>query len=174
MTDDEICGDYGGTTDAGEPCQRDAGWGRDADTGECSDHVTMGRPPKLTYENQEEIAAVIEQGGSISEAARKVGVHRETIGNWAEQGQQQDEGIFADFFDRLTHAKGHGEGTYRQALMQIAIETNDTATLMAMLKQRYPDEWGDVKRADQTGATIDLDEETKAAIREGLAARRKQ
>lgn len=157
----ETCGDYGGRNDADDPCGRPAGWGRDTDTGECRDHVTMGRPPKLTYDNQEQIAAVIEQGGSIREAARKVGIHRETIGRWAEKGREQDEGIYADFYDRLTRAKGQGEATYRQALLQIAIETDDTATLMAMLKQRYPDSWGEVERGKQAGerTIINLPEE---------------
>ena len=152
----ETCGDYGGTNDHDEPCGRPSAWGRDADTGPCRDHVTMGRPTKLTYENQEAIASVIEQGGSISEAARKVGIHRETIGTWMEKGREQDQGIFSDFFDRLTRARGQGEATYRQALLQIAIETDDTATLMAMLKQRYPDSWAEVDRGQQAAPTDNL------------------
>ena len=151
---DETCGDYGGTNADDEPCGRPAAWGRDAETGPCKTHVDMGRPTKLTYENQEKIATVIEQGGSINEAARKVGVHRETVGNWMEKGSEQEEGIFADFFDRLTRARGQGEGAYRSALMQIAIENDDTATLMAMVKQRYPESWGDVERGKQTGGVV--------------------
>lgn len=164
---EETCGDYGGRTGEDDPCGRTSGWGRDTDTGRCKHHVDgPGRPPKLTYENQEQIAAVIEQGGSITEAARKCGIHRETIGRWAEKGRQQDEGIFADFYDRLTRAQGQGEATYRQALLQIAIETDDTATLMAMLKQRYPDAWGEVKRGEQSGLTVELKRQVVEKLQE--------
>jgi len=34
---DDVCGYYDPETMA-SPCRRDAGWGRDADTGHCSDH----------------------------------------------------------------------------------------------------------------------------------------
>ena len=112
-----------------------------------------GRPTKLTKERQENIAHAIEQGASISEAARKNGIHREQFYTWLSKGEDQEEGVYAEFHDRLTRARGQGESTYRTALMQIAIENNDTATLMTMLKQRYPDEWGDVDRGDQAGAS---------------------
>lgn len=113
-----------------------------------------GRDSKLTMERQEGIATVIEQGGSISEAARKNGIHRETFYRWMSLGEDQNEGIYADFYDRLTRARGQGEGTYRTALMRIALENDDAATLMSMMKQRYPESWGDVDRGEQQGGVV--------------------
>lgn len=150
MTDD-ICGH---PTADGSPCQNDATEGDHCWIKSHGGHAEPGRNTKLTKERQEAIANAIEQGASISEAARKNGIHRETFGNWMKRGQEQDEGIFAEFFDRLTRARGQGEASYRSALMQIAIENNDTATLMTMLKQRYPESWGDVDRGDQQGAVV--------------------
>jgi transposase-like protein len=153
MTDDtDECGHI---KNDGDPCTYTAKY----EDGKCGHHTDVegpedaGRPTKLTKERQENIAHAIEQGASISEAARKNGIHRETFINWMNRGEDQDEGVFAEFFDRLTRARGQGEATYRTALMQIAIENNDTATLMTMLKQRYPDEWGDVDRGDQAGGS---------------------
>jgi len=100
------------------------------------------------------IMTVIESGGSISEAARKAGIHRQRIYTWAEKGEnlpEDSDDIHRTFRDRFVRAKGTGEGTYRRALIKIAMENNDTATLMAMLKQRYPGPWGHVDRGQQSG-----------------------
>jgi transposase-like protein len=152
MSDKDTCGH---PTADGSPCQHPATEGDScwipSHGGSADDH---GRDPKLTKERQEAIASAIEQGASITEAARKNGIHRETFGNWMKKGQEQGEGIYADFFDRLTRARGQGEASYRSALMQIAIESDDTATLMAMLKQRYPESWGDVDRGEQQGGVV--------------------
>lgn len=153
MTDDR-CGHP--TGDGGE-CQNPATEGDHCWIKSHGGHAEPGRDTKLTKERQEAIASAIEQGASITEAARKNGIHRETFGNWMKRGQEQDEGIFAEFFDRLTRARGQGESSYRSALMQIAIENDDTATLMAMLKQRYPESWGDVDRGEQSsGVTVNV------------------
>lgn len=159
---DEYCGSE--ETATGDPCQRPAGWGTDRTTGYCRTHEAGGeepggRDPKLTQERQERIAQAIESGSSISEASRKNGIHRETFRRWMNRGEEQEEGIYAEFHGRLTRAFGEGEATYRTAIMEIAVKTNDTATLMAMLKQRYPDEWGDVDRGEQSGGvTVNLGE----------------
>jgi len=154
---DEICGV---TTADGDPCQNRAG-----DNGNCwipshnpdsDEENPHGRPTKLTKERQEKIASAIEQGSSWNEATRKNDVHPETARTWLNKGEEQNEGVYADFHGRLTRAKGQGEASYRSALMQIAIENNDTATLMTMLKQRYPESWGDVDRGDQAGAEIQI------------------
>ena len=148
---DDICGH---PTEGGEPCQNPATDGDSCWIKSHGGHAEPGRDPKLTKERQENIASAIEQGASISEAARKNGIHRETFGNWMKRGSEQEEGIYADFFDRLTRARGEGEASYRQALMRIAIESDDTATLMAMLKQRYPESWGEVDRGEQQGGVV--------------------
>ena len=156
---DGVCGH---PTADGSPCQNPTTDDGDADRCWIDGHneasVEAGQPGRdrepPTRETQERIAAVIESGGSLREAARKSGVHREQIGRWMEYGDEEDAGPFADFRDRLVRARGEGESQYRQTLMAIAEENGDTATLMAMLKQRYPESWGDVDRGEQQGGVV--------------------
>lgn len=153
MTDDDICG---AECDDGSKCQRDPGWGTESDIGPCVDHDesetgTAHRPTKLTDERQASIAEMIEEGHSIAAAARSNDITSQTFFNWMERGEQADAGPFADFFDRITRARGTGEARYVDAIVEIAKENDDTATLMSLLKSRYPDSWGDVERGEQAG-----------------------
>lgn len=154
MTDD-LCG---ADTTGDRPCQNPAG-----ENGRCwipshndpDAENPHGRPRTAPSKaQQEKIADVIEAGGSVAEACRKVGVHREQLRRWLSYGEEEPESPWGDLRDRLTRAHGEGEGRYREALIEIALEANDTATLMTMLKQRYPDEWGDVERGKQAGGVV--------------------
>jgi len=143
----------GHPTADGSPCQNPA---TDGDSCWLDEHGGSANPSGRQREapdksTQEQIATVIEQGGSISEACRRAGVHRETFYRWMQYGEEEDAGPFQEFRERLVRARGEGEASYRQSLMQIAIESEDTATLMAMLKQRYPESWGEVNRGEQSG-----------------------
>jgi len=149
---DDICGV---TCGDGTPCQNPAG-----ENGFCwlpshnpdiDEDDGRGRPEKLTHERQENIASMIEDGHSISAAARSNNITVQTFFNWMERGTNQDEGIYGDFFERITRARGQGEKQYLDAIKDIAEANDDTATLMTLLKSRYPDAWGDAKRGEQTG-----------------------
>lgn len=150
MTDtDDICG---AECSDGTPCQNAAGscpWhgDRSPDT---------GRPSKLTEGRQENIAVMIEDGHSIGAAARSNGITVKTFFNWMERGQQADSGPFAEFFHRITRARGVGEKQYVDAIVEIARETEDTATLMSLLKSRYPEAWSDVDRGEQTSGGVEV------------------
>lgn len=150
---DDTCGH---PTAEDEPCQNPATDGDscwlDAHGGSAD---PSGRPREVPDKStQEKIASVIEQGGSIREACRRAGTHKETFYRWMQYGEEEDAGPFQEFRDRLVRARGEGEASYRQSLMQIAIECEDTATLMAMLKQRYPESWGDVDRGEQASGVV--------------------
>jgi len=147
---DDTCG--APTNDGGEcshpPTEPDGFCWMHTDT---TDEKRPGRDPKLTKERQEQIAADIENGSSITAACRKAGISKPTFYNWMDAGEEQAEGIFAEFFDRIVRARGEGEDYYRRVAFDMAREEGDTATLMAMLKQRYPESWGDVNRGEQAG-----------------------
>lgn len=150
---DDICGH---PTANGSACQNPA---TDGDSCWLDEHGGSADPSGRDREppskaTQEQIASVIEDGGSIREACRKAGVHREQFGRWMEYGDEEDAGPFQEFRDRLVRARGQGEAEYRKALLQIAKDTDDAATLMSMLKQRYPDSWGDAKRGEQAGGVV--------------------
>jgi transposase-like protein len=159
MTDDNICG-YEDTT-TGQPCQRPAGWGTDRDHGYCSDHADdVDGPPahrrsKLTAQRQESIAQMIENGHSIKAACRCNGISHQTFYEWLERGDEQDEGIFSDFSDRIARARGAGEQQLVDELLQMAREKGDTKTMLSVLKSRYPDSWGDAD-VDDTSGTVNI------------------
>lgn len=148
----DICGH---PTGDGSPCQNPA-----TEDGHCwldghGGDVQVGRdrdPPSKS--TQEQIASRIEGGSSIQEACRRAGVHREQFYRWMQYGDEEEAGPFQEFRDRLVRARGEGEAQYREALIDIAKENGDTATLMAMLKQRYPESWGDVDRGQQAGGVV--------------------
>lgn len=147
-------------TATGDPCQLPASRPDDR----CHHHTDVddeqdsgGRPTKLTLQRQESIAEMLEDGHSIGAAARTNGITVQSFFNWMSRGEQQDEGIFADFFERITRARGIGERRYVDAITEIAKETEDTATLMSMLKSRFPDAWADVETGQQdAGVNVHL------------------
>lgn len=158
MDDPDICGHE---TAKGTPCQNPA-----TDDGSCwlnahgGDANPSGRPREAPDRStQETIANVVERGGSIREACRRAGVHREQLKRWMDYGEEEDAGPFQEFRDRLVRARGEGEAQYRTTLMALAEETGDTATLMAMLKQRYPDSWGEVDRGEQADGKVEVSSE---------------
>jgi len=153
MTDEDICGST--QTRSGEPCQRDAGWGTDRDHGPCRTHAEDGEPhpgrdPKLTRERQESIAQMLENGHSVAAACRCHGIGQSTFYEWLDKAEQQEEGIFSDFSDRVARARGAGERKLVDELLEMAREDGDARTILSVLKNRYPESWGE---SDDDGAT---------------------
>jgi hypothetical protein len=94
-------------------------------------------------ERQEKIAQAIEAGKSMTIAARKAGVSRNAVYSWIEKGEDQDEGVYADFNDRIRRARGEGEDFYLSLALQMAKENGDHRFIASLMKQRYPDSWGE-------------------------------
>ena len=149
MGDDELCG---AETSKGGTCQNPAD--------SCPWHNTdnppeNGRPSKLTHSVQEAIAADIEKGRSMRSAARKQDLTPQTIMNWMQRGEADLEenkaNEYTDFFQRITRAKGYGEEWYMKTIIELAEENEDHRFLMSLMKQRYPDSWGDT----ETGVEAD-------------------
>lgn len=154
--DQDLCGH---PTADGSPCQHPATDGDscwlESHGGDTDDaHRPRERPEKGI---EEQIAGIIESGGSIREACRRASVHPSTLYRWLEYGEENPETAWGQFRERFVRARGEGEAEYRQTLMTLAEESGDTATLMAMLKQRYPESWGDVDRGEQaSGVTVNV------------------
>ena len=147
-------------TSSGQPCQ----W-NESKKGECPWHSENmdtpdnGRDPKLTNKRQESIASMIERGNSVTAAARSNGVNKSTIYNWIGKGKEQNEGIYKDFYDRFTRARGHGEKSYLETIRDIAVEEGDTQMLMSLMKQRYPESWEGSDNKSSGSVTIEITEE---------------
>lgn len=140
----DICGAEKGD---GEICTfipkySDGRCGHHTETGE---NEPQGRDSKLTKQREEQIAQAIENGRSMTSAARMAGVSRNAIYSWIEKGEDQDEGIYSDFHDRIRRAQGNGEDFYFSLALQMAKENEDHRFIASLMKQRYPDSWGDTK-----------------------------
>jgi len=147
--EDERCG---AETTSGDPCKNAADscpWHGDDETPD------TGRPSKLSHSVQEAIAADIEQGRSMRSAARKQDLTPHTVMNWMQRGEadleEDKENEYTEFFTRITRAKGYGEEWYLDTIMELAEENEDHRFLMSLMKQRYPDSWGET----ETGVEAD-------------------
>jgi transposase-like protein len=145
----DICGAE--TTDGGT-CEFE---GKYPD-GRCGHHTDTEQPyedrdSKLTKQRQEQIASAIEQGRSMQSAARRAGITPQTVYNWLDKGEGQKEGLYNEFFERITHARGEGEEFYMNLALQMAKENGDHRFIASLMKQRYPDSWGET----ETGVEAD-------------------
>jgi len=163
MEDDaDVCG---ADTTKGGTCKNPADSCPWHGPGEAPDN---GRPSKLSYERQEKIATAVEEGKSITSAARMAGVDRTTVYGWVDRGEADKEAgkdnEFVDFYDRLTHAKGHGEDFYFNLALELARENEDHRFIASLMKQRYPDSWGETETGvDADTVKLEVSEDVKAS-----------
>jgi hypothetical protein len=118
-----------------------------------------GRPTKLTKERQERIATAIEEGVPLVAACRLNDITHQTHSNWMERGEDQDEGIYAEYFGRLTRALGHDQSEKTKKLWDAAEKANDTGTMLTILKQRYPETWADTDIGEAGGVRQQIPDE---------------
>lgn len=128
-----------------------------------------GRPTKLTHQRQERIAAAIESGHSFRSACEQAGISTATGHRWMSAGANEDEGVFREFYDRITRARGVGIGEIEQSIMELCVERQDPNTLLRYLQHI---EGGYASNEQSGGVVIDLgdtdeyeiDEETLEVI----------
>jgi hypothetical protein len=129
--------------------------------GRCGHHTEHtqayeDRDSKLTKQRQEDIAQAIERGKSLNAAARMAGVTPQTVYNWLDKGEDEDEGIYKECFERIACAKGHGEDFYFELALDLARENGDHRFIASLMKQRYPESWGE---SETLGTDEDEDED---------------
>jgi len=151
MTADDICG---AACVDGSPCQHPAGSCPVPSHSDPDAENPHGRDSKLTKQRQEDIAAAIEDGKSIRSAARMAGISPQTFHSWMSRGETQDEGIYRDFLDRIARAKGHGEDKYFNTVWEMAKEDGDHRFLASLMKQRYPESWGETETGVDSDAPV--------------------
>lgn len=164
--DDETTPQCGEPTGSGDPCKRPPGWGVDGrETGPCvthsdDDETSTGRPAharsKLTRSRQESIASMLESGQSVAAACRCNDISRDTFYDWYQKGNEQEEGVYADFSDRIARARGHGEAELTDELIDMCKEKGDTKTMLAVLARRFPESWSDADEDGSDGGTVNI------------------
>lgn len=136
MTDS--CGSTNTTT--GHPCKNDADSCPWHDT---DDPPETGRPSKLTKDRQERIATAIEEGMPLVAACRLNSITYQTHQNWMDKGEEQEEDIYAEYFERLARALGHDQAKKTATIWDKAVEQGNVGMMLTVLKQRYPETWQD-------------------------------
>lgn len=109
MTDD-ICGE---PTADDTPCERPEGFGRDADSGPCMDHI-KNRPVlrKFTPERRERIIGAASSGAFKKHVAQLAEIKHDTLNRWLDMGEADAEnGLdtdLAQFYREWQRARGAG------------------------------------------------------------------
>lgn len=151
-------------THSGDPC----GNPPSEDDGRCWVHTGTDNQRghrKLSHDRQQKIALAVEEGVPLVAACRLNGIRYKTHRRWMDLGEDQDEGPYAEYCQRLARALGHDQREKTQALWKIAEENDDTATMLTVLKQRYPETWQDQDIGEaQGGVHVHTDAEETVEI----------
>lgn len=107
---DDICGEPRAD---GEPCQRPAGWGRDADSGPCVDHATEKRVLRQFDDaTREQLLGAAETGAFKQHCAQYAGITEQTLRNWLNWGRDDldndEDTELAEFYLDWQRARGRG------------------------------------------------------------------
>lgn len=157
MTDNnDICGE---PTGEGEPCQRTAGWGRDADHGPCIDHSdddgSTGRTALLKEDESiiEVMAGELQNGATVLEACAEARISGKQYRDWKRRGEADDaDEVFREFRRETMRARRVAARHDRSDVKEEAKATGDTRTLYKLHHDQYGDtydeEGGDGEAAD--------------------------
>lgn len=156
MTSDDICGEL---TDDDEPCQRDSGWGRDADTGPCIDHAdepgNTGRTALLEEDESiiEVMAGELQNGATVPEACAEARITVSQYHKWRRRGENDDAAeVFREFRKQTARARRVAAKADRSMVKEEARKAGDTRTLYKIHHDQYGDtydeEGGDGEEAD--------------------------
>ncbi len=134
--DKETCGDHGGRTQQGQPCQRPAGLGRNTNTGKCFQHHNSN----IQQLKKEFITQLENQIISFRKAAQKIGRDYSQVWRW----QQNDP----EFARQVQAARERQDNKRVQAvedsLFKRLIKGEAAASeTIFFLKNRRPDRWRD-------------------------------
>lgn len=161
MTNDDICGaeKTNGEVCTFSPKHPDGKCGHHTDTGE---NAEQGRPTKLSKQKVDQITANIAEGKSDASAFRLADLDPKTKYNWLDKVDPEDAPEdpefethpYAYFFRRYTHARGLGEDYYFKTVVEMAKEEGDHRFLAGLMKQRYPDSWGETETGVDAETTV--------------------
>lgn len=99
----------------------------------------QGRPTKLTPEVQDVIVETIKDGNYYQPACAKAGIHYQTFLNWMKWGEEQGEGIYFDFFEKVQWAEAEAEA--KMVADWKAQVPQDWRAARDFLARRHPERW---------------------------------
>ena len=105
----------------------------------------MARPTKYTEALGDELISWMAQGYSLTAAAGKIGVSRQTVYAWAEEKPE--------FSDALNHARAASAAWWEdQARITATTGDGNASVVIFGLKNRVADEWRDKVEQDHTSS----------------------
>ena len=105
----------------------------------------MARPTKYTEALGDELISWMAQGYSLTAAAGKIGVSRQTVYAWAEEKPE--------FSDALNHARAASAAWWEdQARITATTGDGNASVVIFGLKNRVADEWRDKVEQDLTSS----------------------
>ena len=105
----------------------------------------MARPTKYTPEMGDALIQWMGQGYSLTAAAGKIGVCRQTVYAWADEKPE--------FSDALNHARSASAAWWEDRAQDVAQGKDGNATMVIFgLKNRVADEWRDKREVDNTSS----------------------
>ena len=105
----------------------------------------MARPTKYTDDLGDELIKWMSDGYSLTAAAGKIGVCRQTVYAWAEEK--------AEFSNALNQARAASAAWWEDLARHNAVTGEGNATLTVFgLKNRVADEWRDRRENDHTSS----------------------
>ena len=110
--------------------------------------VTMpsaGRPSKYQLRFCEDVLAWGAEGWSLTEMAAEIGVSKQTLYNW-----QQEH---PEFLDASTRARDRSQAWWERAgRLGMTADKFNAAVWAKNMNCRFPDDWRETSRQEQTGA----------------------
>jgi transposase-like protein len=110
----------------------------------------VSRPTKLTPARRRAVCEGIRAGLPLREAALAAGISERTLHRWREQGQQDDEGPYWQFWQRTREAEALAQADLA-AVVRAAALAGDWRAALAMLGRRWPNNWAETSRHELTG-----------------------
>ena len=105
----------------------------------------MARPTKYTEALGEDLISWMAQGYSLTAAAGKIGVCRQTVYAWAEEKPE--------FSNALNHARAASAAWWEdQARITATTGDGNASVVIFALKNRVADEWRDKVETDHTSS----------------------
>lgn len=137
-----VCGDFGGVTAKGEPCQRLM------DEGLCPAHrenaTPGGRPTDYRAEACETVLALGREGASRAEWCAELDISFNTLYNWEEQ--------YPEFLRATTRARQLAQAWWeKQGRRGIWSREFNASAYRLQVMNRFPDDWRDKQSHEVTG-----------------------